>query len=503
MRALERTLPADTQVKMRSGTEDDMRQFRGTAGVKIRNEWVTGTPLAAWFRTQHGLDDPDEASGIVLVSFWRYLHGRPARVEDQVRDARNRSAQLMKKAEAERLRMLDAGAAISGSRLGWQVRQARVPVLTLPRRGTDKHSVHVRYLTPFRGGYLVTGRQFAAEAGVPPVPPDGADEQFRTTCHYAEIEARAIRVVEMPELGPAEECVTVGDATYFRGTRDGHDILLRITPNSRGLIPLPPGEGWLRLGLGEDGLLAIRERTVNRFDGAGWSVVHRAERRLPKTAEPPRQIGSRLYFRDEGRGDGKPGRLSWVTLKPSSGLAYFDRDTGWDALIGFNARVVWAFDRAPDGSLWFLPDSSVVVSDGASRYRMAILNGRPEFEGPRPDIARGLDAVGHPGALEFEPEGCARLATAAAPDDVPAAIYRVCDGVLTPMLTFAATRQIVRTPEGPLSWRWVPVRMLTRDSRSMIVAGAYGGLYLMSLGPNRRWTARSLDEKAGRPIGLW
>ncbi len=135
MRALERTLPADTQVKMRSGTEDDMRQFRDTAGVKIRNEWVTGdrTPLAAWFRTQHGLDDPDEASGIVLVSFWRYLHGRPARVEDQVREARNRSAQRLKKAEAERLRMLDAGTAISGSRLGWQVRQARVPALTLPQ----------------------------------------------------------------------------------------------------------------------------------------------------------------------------------------------------------------------------------------------------------------------------------------------------------------------------------------------------------------------------------
>jgi hypothetical protein len=91
LRTLEQILPADLQVKMRSGREEDMVHYHFSVGRWLRNEWINGLedkPLRRWFETNHQVRFSEDMSGIVLTSFWRHLNDRPLDVEGQVRELR-------------------------------------------------------------------------------------------------------------------------------------------------------------------------------------------------------------------------------------------------------------------------------------------------------------------------------------------------------------------------------------------------------------------------------
>jgi hypothetical protein len=193
-----------------------------------------------------------------------------------------------------------------------------------------------------------------------------------------------------------------------------------------------------------------------------------------------------------------------VDLTPRSELRYFDEDTGWDGLVYF--RRVWRYAQAPDQTVWILPQGGLVVSKGAHRYGTAILNGRPDFQGERPDMpaeaAKNAAYILQPTAVEFEQDGCAKLATAAGPGGAGASLYRVCQGVVRPLLSFRRTEQVVATPDTQYHWAWVPTFILTIGERTMVIAGEYGGLYLLTKGPDSKWGVKSLDEKPSRPIAF-
>ena len=72
--------------KMKSGTEADMSLYHFSVGMWMRNNWGLwgGSRLARWFNAQ-GIKHPDDMSGIILTSFWRHLHGKPIKLEEQVK----------------------------------------------------------------------------------------------------------------------------------------------------------------------------------------------------------------------------------------------------------------------------------------------------------------------------------------------------------------------------------------------------------------------------------
>lgn len=105
LKALEHTLPAKLQVKMRTGSEPDMIQHWFAVGRCIRNNWLMGNepkPLRQWFRNEYGVRDAEDASWIILMSFWRHVNDRPLDVEGLLLD-------LHKQAEAQRVRQRSIG----------------------------------------------------------------------------------------------------------------------------------------------------------------------------------------------------------------------------------------------------------------------------------------------------------------------------------------------------------------------------------------------------------
>jgi hypothetical protein len=83
---LGKSLPPETLADMRARPEKDMILYHHGLGTSLRNEWGlwAGGPLYRHFAGR-GLVHPDDMSGVILHSFWRYLHDRPLDVEGQIK----------------------------------------------------------------------------------------------------------------------------------------------------------------------------------------------------------------------------------------------------------------------------------------------------------------------------------------------------------------------------------------------------------------------------------
>ena len=79
-------MPDTTQQRVLLMTEDEFLAISHLSlGMWIRNNWRLwqGGELANFFKSK-GVFHPDDMSGIILCSFYRYLHGQDMNVDEQV-----------------------------------------------------------------------------------------------------------------------------------------------------------------------------------------------------------------------------------------------------------------------------------------------------------------------------------------------------------------------------------------------------------------------------------
>ena len=83
--ALERGLGGETIERLRIEEEDVAIRLVPTLGRWMQDHWAlaTGGPLARFFEDR-GLDRPDDMAAVILTSFWRRLHFRQIRLEEQI-----------------------------------------------------------------------------------------------------------------------------------------------------------------------------------------------------------------------------------------------------------------------------------------------------------------------------------------------------------------------------------------------------------------------------------
>ena len=85
LQTLERGLGAETIARLRMEEEDVAITLVPTLGRWMQDRWglATGGPLARFFEDL-GLDRPDDMAAVILTSFWRKLHFRQIRLEEQI-----------------------------------------------------------------------------------------------------------------------------------------------------------------------------------------------------------------------------------------------------------------------------------------------------------------------------------------------------------------------------------------------------------------------------------
>lgn len=83
--ALDSLLEKSDIDSLRTGTEQDVWRYHHGLGMWLRNEWglLSGSQLQRWFNARK-VYHPDDMSGIILISYWRYLNDRPIGLQEQI-----------------------------------------------------------------------------------------------------------------------------------------------------------------------------------------------------------------------------------------------------------------------------------------------------------------------------------------------------------------------------------------------------------------------------------
>lgn len=82
---IEDMIPEEERKWVRSVPESEMVSLHFGVGRWIRNNWGlwSGGPLADWFK-ERGIQHPDDMSGIILDSYWRWVHDQPLKLDAQI-----------------------------------------------------------------------------------------------------------------------------------------------------------------------------------------------------------------------------------------------------------------------------------------------------------------------------------------------------------------------------------------------------------------------------------
>lgn len=83
---LKKVLPKKILDEMAKGSEEDMIRYHHGLGTWLRNNWGLwkGSRLSKWFNDR-GIFHPDDMSGIIFDSFWRHLHDKPIKLDEQIK----------------------------------------------------------------------------------------------------------------------------------------------------------------------------------------------------------------------------------------------------------------------------------------------------------------------------------------------------------------------------------------------------------------------------------
>ena len=78
--------PDEEKKFITSNPESEMIQYHSTTGRWIRNNWgLWGDgKLKEWFM-EKGISHPDDMSGIILTSYWRWKNDRPLNLDAQIK----------------------------------------------------------------------------------------------------------------------------------------------------------------------------------------------------------------------------------------------------------------------------------------------------------------------------------------------------------------------------------------------------------------------------------
>ena len=83
---LNKLISQDDIRRIKAAPETDMFEYQLGWGTWMRSNWGLwkGSRLAQWFDAQ-GVTHPDDMASIILDSYWRRLHSKPVRFEEQVK----------------------------------------------------------------------------------------------------------------------------------------------------------------------------------------------------------------------------------------------------------------------------------------------------------------------------------------------------------------------------------------------------------------------------------
>lgn len=88
---LDSLLSSEDVSLLKNEAEENISKYHMTLGLWIRNNWGLwnqDTPISKYFNDL-GIYHPDDMSGIIIASYWRYLNGHPIDLDSQIQHYKN------------------------------------------------------------------------------------------------------------------------------------------------------------------------------------------------------------------------------------------------------------------------------------------------------------------------------------------------------------------------------------------------------------------------------
>lgn len=472
--------------KIKEGSETDLGPYHRALGMWIRNSWGLWehSPLAQSL-ADAGAQHPDDMSAVIIHSYWRHLNGLPLDVDKQLAKYNAYWSELRATDVKERGRVADTVPKIRAMMLG--VKLNGQPEATLKIPSLVGQQLRVRYAAPYKNAVLITTKKN--------VYPDS----FCTPAFLVDLEHSTINPLKVPELDSIENLILLGDNLYLHGSHGSSQRLLEISDKNRKDLPLPEGDGWIRLGFAKDELLAVRAHAIFAWRDGKWQKIYTTGSDLPCTVMPPQLIGGRVYFRDEGSNESNK-RLSWIDLNSDNPakLNYFDENVG---LVGFEGprwENVNSFAETA-GKLWICTGdftNSLLLWSKNDGYHIVTINNELTFD--------GKSLLGH-GTWRSIPDSDIAI-TCVFPQDSgpllafgPTGMYSLNGHELTPILRF--NNAIQDTPNMS-HITWVPTHVFKVGADDYFIGTLWGGTMRLRRDEQRRFSLQLLDAKLGKPVRL-
>lgn len=476
---LKQILKPEEIEQMKQGTEGDMGKYHFGLGMWIRNNWCRGKQgrMAKWFY-EKGIHHRDDMSGIILRSFWRHLNSQPIELDEQIKHYQDYWKQVRTEGIVETVRAKRAVVEIRGMMMGVSPATTSAPSVTIPNR--ESEGLRARYLARLGNNVLIAVRT-------------GEVENFTTPGYCLNLAKKKIHPIRIPEIEDQQYAVVSGDIAYFSGVTKGVPVLVAVSDKTRAMITLPDADYAPQLGIDGERLLAVYRTSIYRLQGTTWSEIYKGETDLPKSGPPPRRFGDRIFFRDEGKGEGEK-RLWWLDLTKQQ-LVSLDEDIGVVGRSGPRWENSYSYDVTPEGDLWATVGSTVsgeslVKQSPSGRYEIAIINNSLQFNGELLD--HGSDGELPISAVAMGAKGILLLAG-------NRGLYTLEDKRLQPIVAFENVAG--NGASGPnLPWSGCPGNVLQLDDNRYLISGVFGGIYLIERLSSREGTATSLDETIGEPV---
>ena len=479
---LERLLKAEDVAAMRAGSEADMIMYHHGLGTWLRNNWGLwrGSRLSEWFNA-HGIQHPDDMSGIILTSFWRHLHDKDVDLPGQISRYRAYWEEQRKYAEEERKRAAHAAQRINDMVIGMSLERVEAASVNLPPR--ESGGLRARHLARFGDGALLAVRR-------------GSSDAFTTTGYFLDLKKRSLHAIQVRGIDETRSVVVAGEVAYFSGLTHGSPVLMAISGRQRSQLTLPRQDVPAVLGLEGSELLAAYEREIYRQTANGWQLVYRGQVDLPKSGPPPQKVGHRIYFRDEGIGEDDK-RLWWLDLTDEPSLVALDHDVGVVGPLGPRWEHASSFCVTRTGVLWAALGAgsrTVIRRSEEGNYGLAVVNNSVRFDGELQggDRDDGLDIS----AVALDRAG--RLIAGG-----NSGLYAFDQKRIRQLVAFKTGTDGSSDADGDAGLGWDPSDILDLGGGRYLLSGMFGGIYLLEGqgGSGYRVTLVD-DDRIGAPVSF-
>jgi hypothetical protein len=338
---------------------------------------------------------------------------------------------------------------------------------------------------------------------------DWHDEQsLYTPAYILDRTTAQLRPLHIPEMVEVENAVVLKSGLYLAGANaQGQQTILCLDEVSRRVFSPPPGQGWLRLGIAGDHVMAVRPHAIFEWVDGSWKTIYEGSLNLPLTGLPPERHGQRVYFRDEGRNEDDK-TLWWLNLDAPSELHSLHADTGWVGPEGPRWESVFSFAVQSNGTLWAAMGGIPLEGGGDTLlrwqaekgYSIALFHGQPTING---DLLRWGKPSNTPGLVRITGLGSGLNGGMLAVGQT--GIYRLANQRIDPIVLLADTLQpdnFDKSGKKLVYWSLDPTHIVELSRNEFVIGSHWEGVYLVRLRDGLPPEVLWLDETLGSSITL-